>query len=192
MRTQRCTMRLTTSQFLWFNDSGESQQSGDCTMRVTCAVFRATRLCLVTALWIAASGCEFEIPSDPSSTSDTSATKSNAAAPQTESLSSASQPPIKLSVGVALPQTGPTGTLMSFSMDYQFTQSGPDPTAKYVWVIERSQGDPYQRPVQLNGKGTLQILIPGWRPGEGPFQSHIAEIFDEEDLGKVSGSIALQ
>ena len=81
---------------------------------------------------------------------------------------------------------------MSFSMDYQFTQGGPDPTAKYVWVIERSQGDPYQRPVQLNGKGTLQILIPGWRPGEGPFQSHIAEVSDEEALGKVSGSIALQ
>ena len=81
---------------------------------------------------------------------------------------------------------------MSFSMDSQFTQGGPDPTAKYVWVIERSQGDPYQRPVQLNGKGTLQILIPGWRPGEGPFQSHIAEVSDEEALGKVSGSIALQ
>ena len=185
-------MRHTTSQFPWFDDSGGSQGSGDCAMRVTCSIFRATLLCLIAALWIAASGCEFEQLLDPSSTSNTSATKSNAAAPQTESLSSALQPPIKLSVGVALPQTGPTGTLMSFSMDYQFTQGGPDPTAKYVWVIERSQGDPYQRPVQLNGKGTLQILIPGWRPGEGPFQSHIAEVSDEEVLGKISGSIALR
>lgn len=182
-------MRLTTSQFLWFDDPGGSQESGDCAMRVTCAIIRATLLCLVAALWIAVIGCEFEQDSDPSSTS---ATKSNAAAPRTESLPPAQQPPIKLSAGVALPQTGPTGTLMSFSVDYQFTQGGPDPTAKYVWVIKRSQGDPYQRPVQLNSKGTLQTLIPGWRPEEGPFQSHIAEVSDEEALVKVSGSITLR
>ena len=141
-------------------------------MRVTCAAFRVIRICSVAALWITASGC-FNMPTDSSSSSDTSAAGANA--PQADSPSAASQPPIKLYAGTSLPQTGPDGTLMSFSIDYQFTQGGPDPTAKYVWVIERSQGDPYQRPVQLNGKGTLQILLPGWRPGEGPFQSHIAE-----------------
>jgi hypothetical protein len=159
-------------------------------MRVTRSIFRATQLCLVAALWIAASGCEFEQLLD--SSSNTTATKSNTAANRIGSLPPAQQPPIKLSAGVALPQTGPTGTLMSFSVDYQFTQGGPGPTAKYVWVVERSQGGPYQQPVQLNGKGTLQTLVPGWRPGEGPFRSHIAEISDEEALGKVSGSIELR
>lgn len=158
--------------------SGGSQVSGDDTMRVTYAVFRTMRLCSVVALWITASGC-FNMPADSSSTSDS------------ESPASASEPVIKLYAGTSLPQTGPDGTLMSFSIDYQFTQGGPDPTAKYVWVIERSQGDPFQRLIQLKGKGTLQILIPGWRPGEGPFESHIAKASDEGTLGKISGSVPL-
>ena len=81
---------------------------------------------------------------------------------------------------------------MSFSVDYRFTQGGPDPTATYIWVIERSQGDSHQQAVELNSNGTLQAFVPGWLPGEGPFQSHIAEVSDEEALGKLSSSIPLR
>jgi len=86
---------------------------------------------------------------------------------------SAEEPALKLSAGVALPQTGPTGILMSFSVDYRFTQGRPDRASPYVWVIERSRGEPAKQEVRLTDRGTLQILIPGWRPEEGPFQTHI-------------------
>ena len=161
-------------------------------MRVNCSLFQARRLCLVAAVWIAVSGCGFEQRLDDSSTSDTSETNSNAATPQADPLPAVQQPPVILSAGVALPQTGPTGTLMSFSVDYQFTQGGPEPTARYVWVIERSQGDPHQQPVQLNNEGTLVSLVPEWRPGEGPFESHIAEVTDEEALARASDSVPLR
>jgi hypothetical protein len=76
---------------------------------------------------------------------------------------------------VALPQTGPTGILMSFSVEYRFTRGQPNPSSPYVWVIERSRGNAAKMAVRLAPSGTLQILIPGWRPEEGPFQSHIEQ-----------------
>ncbi len=161
-------------------------------MRVTYSIFLTTRLCLVAALWIMATGCGVEQLLDPSSGPGTSDTKSNSAAPRTEFRPAVHQPAVKLSAGVALPQTGPTGTLMSFSVDYRFTQSGPDPAAKYVWVIERSQGVPHQGPVQLNSRGMLQAIVSGWHPEEGPFESYIAKVSDEGSLDRMSASIPLR
>jgi len=96
------------------------------------------------------------------------------ATPEPPPPAAASLASIQLSAGVALPQTGPDGTLMSFSVDYEFVQG--DPSAEgYAWVIERAHGGPARQQVRLSGKGTLQVLIPGWRPENGPFQMHIED-----------------
>jgi len=109
--------------------------------------------------------------------------------PRTTAGSTASgSPAIRLSAGVALPQTGPTGILMSFSVDYQFTAGDPNPTSPYVWVIERAKGTPARAPVRLGQRGTLPILIPGWRPEQGPFQSHI----EDASGNRLSRSISLR
>ena len=161
-------------------------------MRVTYLIFLTTRLCLVAALWIVAIGCDVEKLLDSPSAADVSGTKSESTVPQRGFRPPVQQPPVKLSAGVALPQSGPTETLMSFSADYRFTESGPVPTAQYVWIIERSQGVPHHSPVRLNSKGVLQVFVSGWRPEEGPFQSYVAEVSDKGSLDRISASIPLR
>ena len=85
------------------------------------------------------------------------------------------QPSIRLSAGVALPQTGPTGTMMGFSVDYEFTQGRPNPSSPYFLVIEAAKGPPARIRVQLGGKGTLPGFVVGWRPEHGPFEGHIED-----------------
>ena len=83
---------------------------------------------------------------------------------------------IDLSAGVALPQTGPEGTMMTFSVDYQFTQGEPHPSATFFWVIERAKGAPAKIAVRLKSKDNLStVFVTGWRPEQGPFQSHIQD-----------------
>ena len=109
--------------------------------------------------------------------------------PRTTAGSTASEvPAIRLSAGVALPQTGPTGILMSFSVDYKFTAGEPNPTSPYVWVIQRAKGGPARVGVRLGQKGTLPVLIGGWRPEQGPFQSHI----EDASGNRLSRSISLR
>src|SRR5687767_7901480 len=84
--------------------------------------------------------------------------------------------PIKLSAGVALPQLGPEGTLMMFSVDYRFREGAPHPDAKYAWVIQPAKGDPLEQIVKLKRGDTLQAIVPQWRPENGPFQSFIDEV----------------
>ena len=125
-------------------------------------------------------GCEDRPASAPGKKAGTS----GPVAPQSAPVA---QTPIRLATGVALPQTGPEGTLMSFSVDYQFTAGEPSP-AGYAWVIERAQGAPARQPVRLERQGTLTALLPGWRPEEGPFRSHL------EDAGgnRLSASIEMR
>lgn len=83
---------------------------------------------------------------------------------------------IRLSAGVALPQTGPEGMLMSFSVDYELKFHPGTAPNKYVWVIERTRGDPAKIPVHLSEQqGNLINLIQGWRVADGPFQTHIED-----------------
>jgi hypothetical protein len=84
------------------------------------------------------------------------------------------QLPIQLSTGVALPQTGPEGTLMGFSVDYEFAQGEPNAEG-YVWVIERARGAAAKQKAKLSQKGNLMALIQGWQPEDGPFKSHIED-----------------
>ena len=99
---------------------------------------------------------------------------------------------IRLSAGVALPQTGPTGRLMSFSIDYQFTHGGPTPEVRYVWVIERTKGKPAAQLVRLKDKGTLRAFIPGWRPEEGPFQTYVEELAKDGSRRRISRAVSLR
>jgi len=92
---------------------------------------------------------------------------------------------IELSTGVALPQTGPEGTMMMFSVEYEFVLGEPNPKSGYVWVIERTKGAPVKQAVRLDKKGTLNTAIFHWRPEEGPFRSHI----EDRDGKRLSASI---
>jgi hypothetical protein len=83
--------------------------------------------------------------------------------------------PVQLSAGVALPQTLPDGTVMSFSVDYQFLQGQPDSNAAYVWVIERSQGTASRQPVKLKARDTLQGFVADFRPEQAPFQTYLED-----------------
>jgi len=81
---------------------------------------------------------------------------------------------IKLSAGVALPQSLPTGTAMGFSIDYQFTAGQPGPSP-YLWVIQPGKGQTAKQPVQLQRQGTLQMFVLQFRPENGPFHTHIED-----------------
>ena len=86
------------------------------------------------------------------------------------------QPSIRLSTGVALPQSLPTGTAMGFSADYQFVQGEPSPSSPYFWVIRPSKGQPVKLEVRLKRKGTLPpTFVQQFRPENGPFQGHIED-----------------
>jgi hypothetical protein len=111
----------------------------------------------------------------------------SAAAPGEDPLSL-----VRLSAGVALAQTGPTGVLMSFSVDYAFTRAGPDPASRYAWVIRRTNGSPIMQPVELRAEGTLRAFVPGWRPEEGPFESFLLEIRGDGSQRPVSTVVALR
>jgi hypothetical protein len=74
-----------------------------------------------------------------------------------------------------LAQTGPEGTMMTFSVDYQVAQGQPS-TSGYIWVIERAHGAPAKVEVKLVEKGTLETRLPlNWRPENGPFHSHLED-----------------
>jgi hypothetical protein len=82
---------------------------------------------------------------------------------------------IRLSTGVALAQTGPDGTMMLFSVDYEVTQGGPNASG-YLWVIERAHGASAKLDVKLTAKGTLETaMTEKWRPEDGPFHSHLED-----------------
>ena len=102
------------------------------------------------------------------------------------SSSPTGQESIALSTGVALPQTGPEGTMMLFSVDYE-VQGEPN-TSGYVWVIERAHGKPARIDRKLSKKGTLEGgMLTGWRPEDGPFHSHL----EDHNGQRVSESIEM-
>lgn len=89
----------------------------------------------------------------------------------------AAQPPVKLSAGVALPQLGPDGTLMMFSVDYRFREDNrPNKEFEYLWVIQPAKGEPLEQPVKLKRGDNLSAIAPQWRPENGPFTSRIVEV----------------
>ena len=101
---------------------------------------------------------------------------------------STGQPSIRLSMGVALAQTLPTGTAMGFSVEYEFTRGGPNPSLRYVWVIEPTKGQPVKFMGPLKNRDTLQVFVQHWRPENGPFESHI----EDANGNRLSRSISLR
>lgn len=86
--------------------------------------------------------------------------------------------PVRLSAGLALPQTLPNGTAIGFSVDFRFRKSKPNPEEQYVWEIKDGKGIIRRLAVNLSGlRGTLQQFVP-IRPEEGPFVSRIATVTD--------------
>jgi hypothetical protein len=117
----------------------------------------------------------------------------NGAAPSAGPI--ATQPnvlPVHLSAGVALAQTLPNGTAMSFSVDYQFRDGSPNPSNKYFWVIEGKGGKSWPFAVQLANSGNLPLIAPSLRPEAGPFSSHIIEITPDGSQRKISKSISMR
>jgi hypothetical protein len=83
---------------------------------------------------------------------------------------------IRLSAGTALPQTGPEGTIVGFSVDYRVTQGRPEPTSKFVLVVSGSGGKSVEQPLALKPEGTVEFFTPQFRPEDAPFNARIVEI----------------
>lgn len=83
---------------------------------------------------------------------------------------------VRLRTGVALAQTLPSGTGMAFSVSYDFIGGAPDPACQYIWVIETAKGQGINQPANLSNSGTLQAIVPGLRPENGPFSCHLVEV----------------
>ena len=66
---------------------------------------------------------------------------------------------------------------MAFSIDYRFVDAGPQPSSEYVWIIRAAgTGQPWETPVKLSGRDTLQTFVADWLPRHGPFETFIAEV----------------
>ena len=98
---------------------------------------------------------------------------------------------VTLSAGTALPQSLPTGTTMSFSVDYTLRERPAGSSVQYFWVIERAMGPQLVIPVQLKAKGTLMQLNPGWRPEQAPFRCYIAIRNSSGQIIQVSQTVPL-
>ncbi len=84
--------------------------------------------------------------------------------------------PVMLRRGVALPQTLPTGTQVSFSVEYEFVQGAPSSSYAYIWVIESGRGKPIAVPCRpTQRQGTLTLLASGLRPEAKPFRCYLME-----------------
>lgn len=175
---------------------------------------RITQLLYICLLMLASIGCEFEQPSEDSTPAVGKQTNlppppptsppqvhSAAESPSTP-LSPAGQAPrndaaiaapshssrklnILLSTGVALAQTGPDGTLMSFSVDYEFAAAPPVAAARYALVVQRGDGQSVMNQETLQRAGNLALLVPGWRGEVGPFYGYIVELnANDEPIGQ--------
>lgn len=107
-------------------------------------------------------------------------TQKQSAAASTPSVGSTAAPKsaaisIRLSAGVALPQSLPSGTAMGFSVDYEFVSGQPDASARYFWVIKSAQGRAVKQGVHLDRRGTLQGFVLEFQPEQGPFQSSLED-----------------
>jgi len=106
-------------------------------------------------------------------------------------VGSASQPTensIRLSAGVALAQSLPTGTAMGFSVDYEVMSRSPSGSANFIWVIESKKGQTLKQPVRLQARGTLQGFFPPLRPEHGPFSTHI----EDQNGNRLSKAISMR
>ena len=96
----------------------------------------------------------------------------------------------RLSAGVAVPQSLPTGTAMGMSVDYQ--AGGFNQSSRYVWVVSSEGGGTVEQPFQPRTKGTLQTFFLDLRPEHRPFNSYIEEVSPGGRRTRVSNVAAMQ
>jgi hypothetical protein len=115
-------------------------------------------------------------------------------APAQLELAGAAAPfPIRLSAGTALPQTGPEGTLMSFSVDYQATGYEPQTSVRCVLVIERGDRQRVEQQLaEVSASGTWAAFVQGWPPEAGPFQAWVEEISGTGSRRRLSAVVPLR
>ena len=105
----------------------------------------------------------------------------------TETTDSTPKPSIRLSVGLALPQTLPDGTQVGVSVDYKITAGKLNSAAKYVWVIESRQGETAMEVQIAPQGGNLASFLPiSIRPGDSPFRARIDEVSSSGSRVRVS------
>jgi len=98
----------------------------------------------------------------------------------------------RLSAGVALPQSLPTGTAMGMSVDYVLLDTLPTSAVQTVWVIESAQGASRDVPVPLNAQGNLMTFVTEMRPEHGPFRSYLAIMLADGRKVPISPKIDMQ
>ncbi|HUE71603.1 MAG TPA: hypothetical protein VMP01_12025 [Pirellulaceae bacterium] len=98
---------------------------------------------------------------------------------------------IRLSAGVAVPQSLPMGTVMGMSVDYAI--DGPlNNSSRYVWVVSSQAGENVEVAMQPKVTGTLQLFFLKLRPENGPFNCHIDEISPGGRRTRVSNVATMQ
>ena len=131
----------------------------------------------------------------PVASSETNPVARNPVAPQPVETTAADPTPrastaktfIKLSVGIALPQTLPDGTQVGVSVDYKLLKPSLNSAAKYLWVIESAKGE-IAMEVQIKPEGgNLAGFLPlEIRPGDSPFKARIDEVMSSGSRVTVS------
>lgn len=119
--------------------------------------------------------------------SATPAASTPSTAAETPGTDSTSKPSIRLSVGIALPQTLPDGTQVGVSVDYKLIKGQLNKSAKYIWVIETGRGETGME-VELKPQGgNLANFLPiSIQPGDGPFKARIDEVSTSGSRTRVS------
>jgi hypothetical protein len=114
-------------------------------------------------------------------------------AAETTPSATAAKPFIKLSVGIALPQTLPDGTQVGVSCDYKLLKPSLNSAAKYLWVIESAKGE-IAMEVQIKPQGgNLAGFLPlEIRPSDSPFKARIDEVATSGSRVTVSNVEPLQ
>ena len=98
----------------------------------------------------------------------------------------------RLSAGVALPQSLPTGTAMGMSVDYVLLDALPTSAVQTVWVIESAQGASEDVPARLDARGNLMTFVTDMRPEHGPFRSYLAIVLADGRKIPISPKIDMQ
>lgn len=141
----------------------------------------------------AAPPSEMEVPAVEQPVSETAqSSREETSSPQKEHPSGNTARPmadtIRLSTGVALAQTLPTGTAMGFSVEYEFVNHPPSGPANFFWVVQSGKGRAVRQPIQMTVRGTLQGFVPQFRPEDGPFRTHI----EDQSGNRLSKSLPLR
>lgn len=80
---------------------------------------------------------------------------------------------------VALPQTGPNGTMMSFNIQYEFTKRKPAASDQYYLVIRGKRGFREEwHLTDLDVQGGFTAIVDGWKPEFGPFSATMEQALD--------------